>query len=134
MFRQSAYNELDIDMNSAFNPDELKRLNQTAVERLLDWAEENFKRHDYGPKRGRPVGFQLMTENEDELYTFMQRLTPEEQEGIRRRLRLLEGQCHLLELLLGMLEPGYETTKQTQERLAVLKRRQMESRRSEQGL
>ena len=121
-------------MNSPFDLDELKRLNQTAAERLLDWAEDNFDSHDYGPERGRPVGFQLMSEHEDELYTFMQKLTPDENGDIRRRLRLLEGQCHLLELLLEMLEQGYETSRQTQERLAALKRRQMESRRSEKGI
>ena len=115
-------------MNSPFDLDELKRLNQTAAERLLDWAEDNFDSHDYGPERGRPVGFQLMSEHEDDLYTFMQRLTPEEQADIRRKLRLLEGQCHLLELVLEMLKPGYETHKQTLERLAEKKRREIEER------
>ena len=118
-------------MMDAFNPSNLKRLNQTPDERLLDWSEENFDTHDYGPERGGPVGLQLMSEHEDELYTFMQRLTPEEQEGIRRKFRVLEGQCQFLKLLLEMLEPGYETHKQTLERLAEKKRREMEQRTRE---
>ena len=121
-------------MTSPFDPDELRRFNQTPAERFLDWSEEKFKRHDYGPKRGRPVGYQLMSENEDELFTFTQRLTPEEVHGIREKLRILEGQCHLLELTLEMLEPGYETVNQAKERMTEKKRLQAEQRRREYGI
>ena len=61
-----------------FDPNELRHLNQRQAMRLLDWSEEKFKRHDYGPKRGRPVGYQLMSENEDDLFTFTQKPMPED--------------------------------------------------------
>jgi len=109
-------------MTAAFDREELNRLNQTPAERLLDWAEENLKHHDYGPQRGRPVGYELMSAHEDELYTFAQGLTLEDQKGIRQALRTLEGQCRLLELVLEMLEPGYETDSQIKERIARNKR------------
>jgi hypothetical protein len=109
-------------MTAAFDREELNRLNQTPAERLLDWAEENLKHHDYGPQRGRPVGYELMSAHEDELYTFAQGLTQEDQNRIRKVLRTLEGQCRLLELVLEMLEPGYETDSQIKERIARNKR------------
>ncbi len=121
-------------MRSPFDPEDLRRLNQTPAERLLDWSEEKFKRHDYGSKRGRPVGYQLMSENEDDLFTFTQKLTPEDIQGIRAKLRTLKGQCHLLELVLEMLEPGYETVNQAKERMAEKKRLQAEQRRREHGI
>jgi hypothetical protein len=121
-------------MRSPFDPEELRRLNQTPTERLLDWSEEKFKRHDYGPKRGRPVGYQLMSENEDDLFTFTQKLTPEDIQEIRAKLRILEGQCHLLELVLEMLEPGHETLNQTKERMTEKKRSQDERRKDKHNI
>jgi hypothetical protein len=109
-------------MTAAFDSEELNRLNQTPTERLLDWAEENFKHHDYGPKRGRAVGYELMSAHEDELYTFAQGLTQEDQNEIGQALRTLEGQCRLLELVLEMIEPGYETEKQVLERIDMNKK------------
>lgn len=44
-------------MMDPFGSVELKRLNQTPAERLIDWAEENFKKHDYGPARGQQAGY-----------------------------------------------------------------------------
>jgi hypothetical protein len=125
---------MENNMTGPFGPDELKRLNQTAAERLLDWSEENFNRHDYGSKRGRPVGFDLFRNQEDDLYTFVQRLTEADQEEIRQKLRVIEGQRRFLELVLEMFEPGYETEKQTQERLAEQKRLRIEQKRNEQGI
>ena len=110
----------------AFDREELDRLNQTPAERLLDWSDENFKRHDYGPERGRSVGYELMRDHEDELYTFAQGLTLEEQNEVRQKLRTLEGQCRFLELVLEMLEPGYETDSQAQNRIAEEKHKRVQ--------
>ena len=118
-------------MTSSFDADELRRLNQTPAERLVDWAEEKFKQCDYGASKGRSVGFSLMSENEDMLFAFIRRLDQEELREIRQKLRILEGQCSLLEHALEMVEPGYETESQSQERLAVKKRLHAEQRMGE---
>ena len=116
-------------MKDPFDNDELKRLNQTPAERLLDWAEENFKKHDYGPTRGKHVGYQLMSENEDLLFEFVQRLTNGDQQEIRKKLRVIEGQCRFLELVLEMFEPSYETESQARKRLDEQKRIRTAQRR-----
>ena len=121
-------------MRDPFDANELKRLNQTPVERLLDWVEENFKKHDYGPARGRQVGYQLMSENEDLLFAFVQRFSNEDQQDIRKKLRIIEGQCRFLEHVLEMLEPGYETNSQVRERLDEQKRLRTEQRRIDRGI
>jgi hypothetical protein len=118
-------------MTDPFDSDELKRLNQTPAERLIDWAEENFRKHDYGPARGKQVGYQLMSENEDKLYAFIHSLSPEEQQEIGRKQRIIEGEPKFLELVLEMLEHGYETDSMLKARLAGRKQSQLIQKRSD---
>jgi hypothetical protein len=125
---------MENNMTDPFGPDELKRLNQTAAERLLDWSEENFNRHDYGPEHGRSVGLELMRDHEDDLYAFAQRLTKADQDEIKQKLRVIDGQRRFLESVLEMFEPGYETEKQIQERLSEQKRLRVEKRSNEHDI
>ena len=89
------------------------------------------KRSNRGFYKGIP-GF--TRENEEELYTFAQRLTHVDQQEIRQKLRALEGQCRLLEGVLEMLEPGYETDSQLQERMDKKKQIPTGQRKNEDGI
>lgn len=72
-----------------------------------------------------------MSENDDRLYAFVHSLSLEEQQEIRQKQRITEGESRLLELALEMLKHGYETDSMLEARLAGRKQSQLIQKRSD---